>query len=161
MTDFNRNEVKKNIQNGRLKNSINSQYFFSKISWIGPLVSRIDWCKGHWCGSTYMLWGCPTLAQKQAKSAFFVFLSCFWAYIGQPHDHIGWPWTGPLSTAVRSKQIIEIRVSRKGRVQVQLLPSNQHTLPWQDTLISWIFHYLPDTSMKALDFPRWFSALHE
>ena len=25
-----------------------------KISWTGPWVSRIDWCKGHWCGSTFM-----------------------------------------------------------------------------------------------------------
>ena len=25
----------------------NSQNFFVKISWIGPWVSRIDWCEGH------------------------------------------------------------------------------------------------------------------
>ena len=34
-------------------------------------------------------WGCPTYAQKQAKNAFFVFFACFWAYVGQPHHHIG------------------------------------------------------------------------
>jgi hypothetical protein len=39
--------LEKKIQNGRLKKSLfsisaNSQYFFAKISWIGPLVSRID-----------------------------------------------------------------------------------------------------------------------
>ncbi len=39
--------LKKKIQNGRLKkrsfsSSANSQYFFVKISWIGPWVSRID-----------------------------------------------------------------------------------------------------------------------
>jgi hypothetical protein len=38
---------KKKFQNGRLKkteffNSVNSQYLFSKISWIGLWVSRID-----------------------------------------------------------------------------------------------------------------------
>ena len=38
---------KKKIQNGRLKkrlffNSINSQYFFVKILWIGPRVNTID-----------------------------------------------------------------------------------------------------------------------
>ena len=33
--------------------SANSRYFFMKISWIGPWNSRIDWCHGHWCGSTY------------------------------------------------------------------------------------------------------------
>ena len=37
----------KKIQNGRLKktaifNSPNSQYFFMKISWIGPWVSRVE-----------------------------------------------------------------------------------------------------------------------
>ena len=37
----------KKIQNGHLKkrsfsSSANSQYFFLKISWIGPWVSRID-----------------------------------------------------------------------------------------------------------------------
>ena len=51
--------LKKKIQNGRLKkrsffNSVNSQYFFVKISWIGPWVSRIEWFGGHWCGSTYL-----------------------------------------------------------------------------------------------------------
>ena len=32
----------------------NSQYFFVKLFWIGPWVSRIEWCEGHWSGSTYM-----------------------------------------------------------------------------------------------------------
>jgi hypothetical protein len=39
--------LKKKFQNGRLKkssfsSSANSQYFFVKILWIGPFVSRID-----------------------------------------------------------------------------------------------------------------------
>ena len=34
-------------------------------------------------------WGCPTYAPKQAKNAFLVFLGRFWAYAGQPHNHIG------------------------------------------------------------------------
>ena len=25
-----------------------------------------------------------------AKNAFFVLFGCFWAYVGQPHGHIGW-----------------------------------------------------------------------
>ena len=77
--------------------------FFMKISWIGPWISRIDWCKGHWCGSTYIQlmwsWGCSTWAQKQAKNAFFVFLGCFWAYVGQPHDHIGWATPMPFASS--------------------------------------------------------------
>ena len=48
----------KKIQNCRLKkrsfsSPTNSEYLFSKISWIGPWVSRVEWCEGHWCGSTY------------------------------------------------------------------------------------------------------------
>ena len=33
----------------------NSQKKIVKASWIGPWVSRIDWCKGHWCSSTYII----------------------------------------------------------------------------------------------------------
>jgi hypothetical protein len=41
--------AKKKIQNGQLKKTtffktINSQYFFTKLSGIGPWVSRINWC---------------------------------------------------------------------------------------------------------------------
>ena len=43
-------------------------------------------------------WGCPTYAQKQAKNAFFVFLGCFWAYVGQPHSHISWATPMPFAS---------------------------------------------------------------
>ena len=39
--------------------------FFMKISWIGPWVSRIDWCQGHWSGSTY---SCEVVQQKLKNS---------------------------------------------------------------------------------------------
>ena len=32
------------------------------------------------------------------KKAFFVFLGCFWAYVGQPHDHIGWDKSMPFAS---------------------------------------------------------------
>jgi hypothetical protein len=48
------------------------------------------------------------VSSKTGKNAFFVFLGCFCAYVGQPHNHIGWatsmsfasinptnPWTNP------------------------------------------------------------------
>ena len=44
----------------------NSQNFFAKISQIGPWVSRIDWCEGHWCSSTYMV---VRLSDIRAKTA--------------------------------------------------------------------------------------------
>ena len=68
--------LKKKIQNGRLKKrsfsiSANSQYFFSKFSWMGPWVSRIDWCEGHWWDSTYMAVRLSDIRCKTAKKCFF------------------------------------------------------------------------------------------
>ena len=65
-----KNSEKKN-HNGRLKkrsssSSANSQYFFVKILWIGPWVSRIDWCKGHWRGSIYMVVRLSGISPKTA-----------------------------------------------------------------------------------------------
>jgi hypothetical protein len=48
-------------------NSHNSQYFFAKMSWIGNWVSRIDWCEGHWCGSTYMVMRASDISSKAGK----------------------------------------------------------------------------------------------
>ena len=61
-------------------NFAKSQYFFSKILWIGPWVRRIDW------------W------PKNTKKAYF---GCFWAYVGQPHSHIHWATSMPF-TAINS-----------------------------------------------------------
>ena len=64
----------KKIQNGQ-KNLIfqlcQFSIFFMKISWIGPCVSRIDWCKGHWCGSTYIVVRLSDITSKTGKK-------CFW-----------------------------------------------------------------------------------
>ena len=74
----------KKIQNGRLKknsfsSSANSQYFFMKISWIGPWVSRIDWCEGHWFVSTFVAVRLSDISSKTGKKCIFgvfrVFLS--------------------------------------------------------------------------------------
>ena len=80
------NFLKKKIQNGRLKKTIffkiaNSQYFFVKISWIGPWVSRIDWCEGHWCSSTYMVERLFNVISKTGKNYIFCVLGWFWAYL--------------------------------------------------------------------------------
>ena len=75
------------IQNGRLKktsfsSSANSQYFFMKISWIGPWFSRIDWCEVHWYGSTYMAVRLSDICSKTGKKCIFgdfrLFLSFCW-----------------------------------------------------------------------------------
>ena len=59
------------FQNGRLKKSLfskiaNSQKIFAKISWIGPWVSRIEWCEAHWYGSTYMTLRLSNISSKRA-----------------------------------------------------------------------------------------------
>ena len=64
-------KIKKKIQNGWLKKSLflkiaNSQKIFTKISQMGPWVSRIEWCEGHWCSSTYMA---VRLSDKSSKTA--------------------------------------------------------------------------------------------
>ena len=58
-----------------------------KFLWFGPWVSRIDWCEGHWNVSTYMV---VRLSDKQPKNTKKTFFVCFWAYVGQPHNHISW-----------------------------------------------------------------------
>ena len=35
---------------------------------------------------------------KRGKNAFFVFLPLFWAYVGQPDDHIGWGTLMPFAS---------------------------------------------------------------
>jgi hypothetical protein len=64
------------FQNGRLKKSAffkiaNSQKKFVKISGIGPWVSRIDWCEGHWCGSNYMVVRLSDKSSKTGKKCIF------------------------------------------------------------------------------------------
>ena len=66
-----------------------------KISWIGPWVSRIDWSQGHWCGSTYKVVRMSVISSKTGKN---VFLGCFWAYVGQPHDHTSWATPMPFAS---------------------------------------------------------------
>ena len=95
--------LKKKIQNGRLKkrsfsSSANSQYFFMKISGIGPWVSRIGWCEGHWCCLTYMVVRLSDIRSKTAKKCLFCVLGHFWAYVGQPHGHIGWAKPMPFAS---------------------------------------------------------------
>ena len=63
--------------------SANSQYFFMKILGIGSWVSWINSCKGHWCGSTYMV-----VRLSDVRGNFFVFLSLFWAYVEQHDNHM-------------------------------------------------------------------------
>ena len=77
---------------------VNSQYCFAKLSGMGPLVSRIDWCEGHWFGSTYMAVRLSDIRPITGKKWIFCVFSHFWAYVGQPHDHIGWTKSMPFAS---------------------------------------------------------------
>ena len=57
--------------------SANSQYFFMKFLWFGPWVSRIDWCEGHWCGSTYMVVRLSNISSKTSKKCVFCVFRLF------------------------------------------------------------------------------------
>ena len=69
--------------------------FFTKISWIGPWVGRIDFCKGHWCGSTYMVTRLSYISLQTGQKCVFW---PFWANVGQYHDHIGWATSMPFTS---------------------------------------------------------------
>ena len=102
-------KIKKKIQNGRLKKTMffkiaNSQYFFVKILWIGPWVSRIDWCEGHGWGSTYMAVRLSDISSETGKKCIFcvfkaIFDFFFWFFFAS------FPW----------KQVKVSCISRMGR----------------------------------------------
>ena len=58
---------KKKIKMADSKKGHFSTLSILNISWIGPWVSRIDWCEGHWWGSTYMVVRLPDISSKIAK----------------------------------------------------------------------------------------------
>ena len=76
---MNRDEAKKKISKNGDFQLLQFLIFFSKISGIGPWFSKIDWCEGHWYGSTYM-----AERQKHIFCIFRLFLSLrttgSWAY---------------------------------------------------------------------------------
>ena len=55
----------------------------------------------HWYSDRiFEKWG-QTMSERWfiwAKKAFFVFLVRFWAYVGQPHDHINWATSMPFTS---------------------------------------------------------------
>jgi hypothetical protein len=70
--------------------TINSQYFFTTLSWVGPWVSRTNWCKRHQCDSINIFIRLSDKRPKTSKNAFFVFFACFRPYVELPDNHIGW-----------------------------------------------------------------------
>ena len=103
MTDFHGDEAKKKfwkkkIQNGRLRifNYPNSQYFSHKfqklVLGLVGLIEAMMWL------NLYAWETVQCKLKNRQKNAFFVFLGCFWAYAGQPHNHIGWARSMPFAS---------------------------------------------------------------
>ena len=88
MTDFHRDQAKKllfflkknpewPIQKNWVFLNRQFQKNFVKISWIGPWVRRIDWCKGHWCSSTYIVERLSDVSSKTGKKCIFCVFRLF------------------------------------------------------------------------------------
>ena len=90
--------------------SANSQYFFAKISGIGPWVIWINWCKGHWCGSTYMAMRLSYISSKTGKKCIFCVFRLF------------------LSLCLTASR--PYRLSHTNALFASINPSNQRTNPW-------------------------------
>ena len=88
----------KKLNKSHFQGFVNSQYFFMKISWVGPWVSRIDWCEGHWWGSMYVAVRLSDISSETGKKSIFGVLGCFWAYARQPHSHKSWDKPMPFAS---------------------------------------------------------------
>ena len=109
--DFSQIWSKKKIQNGRLrkfkmaaskKTHFPAPPILNICSWkfhglVLGLVELID-AKGLGLAQLIWSWGCPTQPQKQPKNTKNAFFACFWAYVGQPHGHVGWAISIPFES---------------------------------------------------------------
>ncbi len=101
--------------------SANSQYFFMKISWIGPWVSRIDWCEGHWCGSTYMVVRLSDISSKTGKKCIFCVFCLFLSL------------RRTVSRPYRLSHIIALYINQS------YWPKDQSMKVWQKNFENWRF----------------------
>ena len=86
MTDLNRNEAKKkknltkifkmaDLKKLSFSTATKNWAIFTIISEIGPWVSRINWCEGHWFCSTYVV---DRLSVILLKTLHFRLMIIFW-----------------------------------------------------------------------------------
>ena len=60
-----------NFQNGRFSKLPIFKKFSQKFLQIGPWVSRIDWCEGHWFGSTCVAVRLSDIRPKTGEKRIF------------------------------------------------------------------------------------------
>ena len=87
-------------------NSPNSQYFFMKISWIVPWISRIDWCEGLWCGSTYMV---VRLSDISSKAAYIKHKKCIFCLFLSLCRTASWPYKLSHTNALLNNQFYKLK----------------------------------------------------
>jgi hypothetical protein len=113
------------LQNGHfLKWPIFKLFLWKFHGLVLGLVGLID-VKGIDVAQPIWSRGCPTQGQKQPKTEHFVFLGCFYPYVKQPHNHIGWAISVPLAS---------------------INPTNQRTNPWN-------FHC--EKNLRICHFEKW------
>ena len=61
------------------------------------LVGLIE-AKGIGLAQPIWLWDCSIWAQKRPKNTKNAFFVCFWAYVGQSLNHIGWATSMPFTS---------------------------------------------------------------
>ena len=92
------------------------------------------------------LYGCNTVQNKlknclkTQKMHFCLFLNCFWAYVGQPHYHIGWATPMPSASIYPTNPItnpwnFHEKILRIGGAQ------KMRFLPFYLSRPFWIFFY--------------------
>ena len=55
----------------------NSKFGFKFSGFQGPLVSKIDWCRGHWWGSTYMVVRLSNVSSETGNKCIFCVFRLF------------------------------------------------------------------------------------
>ena len=101
---FLKTPITKKTKQNVIFSSTKSQYFFAKISGIGPWVRRaLMWLNLY---GRQAVW---RKLKKRGKNAFFVFVHLFWAYVRQPDDHIGWGTSMPFASIYP----IHLKISQK------------------------------------------------
>ena len=63
-------------------------FFFVKILEIGPWTSRIDFCKVHWCSSTWMVVRLSNVSSETGKKIIFCGFRLFLSFCPTP----SWPY---------------------------------------------------------------------
>ena len=88
-----------------------STCFFFKNFMDWSLVSRIDWCKGHWCESTYMVVRLSNVSSKTGKKCIFWICFSIFFFASSPWKSVkvSWLWVEVLMITLVSSPKQQLR----------------------------------------------------